>query len=492
MPIPTWAATAAGASHDHAPSAPSTPPPATADDTKNTPSSTQPHTQSSGHLISPDNTTADNTTADNTTADNTTADNTTADNTTADNTTADNTALDESAPNEPAPDSGDLAATTVSPTDQTAIDDPSVDTVVATLPPALAVQRQEAAVLPHFVRFAQQRPDTTITIRSGRFEPVRPQLDDVNTASFRFGRGLGGVIRHLLHSRRPWGTDPKFAPPLPTDRDNLAFPVLGPMWFGNSWGDCRGSACERQHVGTDIIGVRMQPIRAAVDGTIDSARPADATGIAGARVTIVADDGYRYHYFHLNNDTPGTDDGEAEHHWTLPPALTTGQRVSAGQIIGYLGDSGNSEHSVAHLHFEIRDPAGTPVPSYPLLVEAAARETCSVGLGPWVVPLTSSAATTPVSTRSENLAENSPPIAQPKRVEHATIRAGSLSGEWSIDSEGRVTAWGAAALVAPTTSCQPHSAIYRSDASLPAAELSARLDDGATRLEEPPSNTGIS
>lgn len=210
------------------------------------------------------------------------------------------------------------------------------------------------------------------------------------------------------------------------------------------------------------------------------------------RVTIVADDGYRYHYFHLNNDTPGTDDGEAEHHWTLPPALTTGQRVSAGQIIGYLGDSGNSEHSVAHLHFEIRDPAGTPVPSYPLLVEAAARETCSVGLGPWVVPLTSSAATTPVSTRSENLAENSPPIAQPKRVEHATIRAGSLSGEWSIDSEGRVTAWGAAALVAPTTSCQPHSAIYRSGASLPAAELSARLDDGATRLEEPPSNTGIS
>ena len=68
--VPTWAATAAGASHDHAPSAPSTPPPATADDTKNTPSSTQPHTQSSGHLISPDNTTADNTTADNTTADN--------------------------------------------------------------------------------------------------------------------------------------------------------------------------------------------------------------------------------------------------------------------------------------------------------------------------------------------------------------------------------------------------------------------------------------
>lgn len=32
--VPTWAATAAGASHDHAPSAPSTPPPATADDTK--------------------------------------------------------------------------------------------------------------------------------------------------------------------------------------------------------------------------------------------------------------------------------------------------------------------------------------------------------------------------------------------------------------------------------------------------------------------------
>ena len=214
--------------------------------------------------------------------------------------------------------------------------------------------------------------------------------------------------------------------------------------------------------------------RRSLYGTIDSARPADATGIAGARVTIVADDGYRYHYFHLNNDTPGTDDGEAEHHWTLPPALTTGQRVSAGQIIGYLGDSGNSEHSVAHLHFEIRDPAGTPVPSYPLLVEAAARETCSVGLGPWVVPLTSSAATTPVSTRSENLAENSPPIAQPKRVEHATIRAGSLSGEWSIDSEGRVTAWGAAALVAVLFHPDGAAAAMRHPAPLPGGAMRPR------------------
>ena len=73
----------------------------------------------------------------------------------------------------------------------------------------------------------------------------------------------------------------------------------------------------------------------------------------GTRLLATAD-GWRYHYFHLNNDTPGSDDGRGDALWTYPAGLRVGDRVRAGQIIGYMGDSGNSEHSVPHLHFEIR------------------------------------------------------------------------------------------------------------------------------------------
>src|SRR5690606_24853526 len=48
---------------------------------------------------------------------------------------------------------------------------------------------------------------------------------------------------------------------------SLVFPVLGPASYGDGWGACR-DGCTRRHVGTDIIGVQMQPLLAAVDGTV--------------------------------------------------------------------------------------------------------------------------------------------------------------------------------------------------------------------------------
>lgn len=376
-----------------------------------------------------------------------------------------------------------------------AVNDPTHDTPSPDKPPTapspptppLGEQRLATVALPPFVRFHQTRPDTTVTITPGRVEPghIRDVDDrDVLASLLRLDHN-DPLIQHLIDTRNSWETELRTAvaarsaelhrsrtrgqatvhwspatplhsdeqlsavaraavPPAAT-RDSIAFPVLGPMWFGNSWGDCRGITCERRHVGTDIIGVRMQPIRAAVDGTIESAHEAIDLRISGARLTIIADDGYRYHYFHLNNDTPGTDDGHAQRHWTFPPTLTPGQRVTAGQIIGYLGDSGNAENSVVHLHFEIRDPAGTPVPSYPILVEAAAREMCNIGLGPWAVLPAAGG--------------------EPETTEHITVHPGALGGAWSIDRHGRLTATGAAALVAPTPSCRPESDTFGTDAS---------------------------
>ena len=65
------------------------------------------------------------------------------------------------------------------------------------------------------------------------------------------------------------------------------------------------------------------------------------------------DDGNDYFYIHLNNDTPGTDDGKGGVQYAYAPGLTNGTRVHRGDVIGYVGDSGNAEDTVSHLHFEI-------------------------------------------------------------------------------------------------------------------------------------------
>jgi murein DD-endopeptidase MepM/ murein hydrolase activator NlpD len=210
----------------------------------------------------------------------------------------------------------------------------------------------------------------------------------------------------------------------------VAFPVLGPTTYYDGWNDCR-DGCTRRHEGTDLIGVRMQPLLAAVDGVVTRIDH-DNPGISGVALAITDADGWRYNYFHLNNDLPGTDDRRGAAAWRTPPGLQVGDRVRAGQVIGYMGDSGNAEVSVPHLHFEIRDPSGTARPSFWSLEAAKARQACSIGLGPWSV----------VDT----------PTAVSDDVEVTTVTPAYGDGVWSIDSDGRVIATGDAALIMPSRS----------------------------------------
>ena len=203
----------------------------------------------------------------------------------------------------------------------------------------------------------------------------------------------------------------------------IAFPVLGSVNYGNDWGNCR-DGCARRHQGTDMIGVRMQPLLAAVDGTVTRIRY-ENVGTAGTVISITGADGWYYNYFHVNNDTPGTDDGLAGHEWQISPQLTVGSTVKAGQVIGYMGDSGNAEGSVPHLHFEIRTPDRTPVNPYPSLTAAQAPETCM-----------------PV----EDVTLTDPTELTPAAVSIIPIDG---RGRWLIDPDGRLFAEGPAAHSGP-------------------------------------------
>ena len=136
---------------------------------------------------------------------------------------------------------------------------------------------------------------------------------------------------------------------------SIAFPILGPVEFIDDWHFPRDGG-RRRHEGNDLLGTAGQPLRAAVDGVVTRLRD-ENVGTAGVVVSITDPDGYRYNYFHLNDDGPdGTGTARAE--FRIHRALTVGSRVNAGQIIGFMGDTGNAT-GIPHLHFETRDRGAT-------------------------------------------------------------------------------------------------------------------------------------
>lgn len=149
----------------------------------------------------------------------------------------------------------------------------------------------------------------------------------------------------------------------------IVFPVDGPNRYIDTWGAARAGG--RTHEGTDIMAAKMTPVVAAVNGVVGWVH--NVRGGNCCALELIHDDNFRSRYIHLNNDSPGTDDGQG---WGFAPGITTGVRVQAGQLIGYVGDSGNAEATSPHLHFELRDQNNIAFNSYPSLL--AARPPSSV------------------------------------------------------------------------------------------------------------------
>lgn len=152
----------------------------------------------------------------------------------------------------------------------------------------------------------------------------------------------------------------------------LTFPVGGEdIFFVDDevlgFGACR-DGCTRRHEGVDILAPKMTPVYAAADATVAW------LGSSCCSVALQHDDGWRTWYIHLNNDTEGTDDGLG---WGIAEGIIPGARVTAGQIIGWVGDSGNAEDTTPHLHFELHAPGAIKVDPYPALALAHTGATCT-------------------------------------------------------------------------------------------------------------------
>ena len=152
---------------------------------------------------------------------------------------------------------------------------------------------------------------------------------------------------------------------------SIVFPVVGPVSYHDTWGAARSDG--RSHIGQDLMADKMQPLVAVVDGVVSRLTVPEPS--YGYMLTITDDAGWQYHYIHLNNDTPGTDDGVAALEDVFGPGIVEGAGVVAGQLVAYVGDSGNAENVAPQLHFEMEDPNGQPVNPMPALDAAPRLET---------------------------------------------------------------------------------------------------------------------
>ena len=125
------------------------------------------------------------------------------------------------------------------------------------------------------------------------------------------------------------------------------FPSQGRCSFVDSWHEPRPGG--RLHIGVDIIGPKGLALYAVVDGTITKMYGADSK-LSGNALRLTAPDSTYFFYAHLDSFAPG---------------ITIGSTVRAGQIIGYMGATGNA--GISHLHFEIHPGGGEAINPYPVI-----------------------------------------------------------------------------------------------------------------------------
>ena len=121
----------------------------------------------------------------------------------------------------------------------------------------------------------------------------------------------------------------------------IVCPVRGAVSFVDSWGAPRGDT--GPHQGVDMMAARGTPDVAVVSGNVVQKDGA----ISGKGVRLYGDDGNLYYYFHLDA-------------YEGPP-----RHVQQGEVVGYVGNTGDASGGPTHTHFEVHPGGGAAVDPYP-------------------------------------------------------------------------------------------------------------------------------
>ncbi len=163
---------------------------------------------------------------------------------------------------------------------------------------------------------------------------------------------------------------------------SLPVPVQGvaARRLADTWGAARAGG--RTHQGIDIFARRGTPVLSATEGVVTRV----GTNELGGQVVWVMGPGRQMHYYaHL--------DGYAD--------IRRGQLVAPGDVLGFVGNTGNAKGTPPHLHYGIYATGGALNP-YPLLTAPAPTEPAPTASG------SSASASRPVADRADPASLDSP------------------------------------------------------------------------------------
>ncbi len=135
------------------------------------------------------------------------------------------------------------------------------------------------------------------------------------------------------------------------------FPVAGPANFTDDWLNPRFTPVFHLHEGTDIFAMTGTPVRSPVDGVVRHA----SGGAGGMAAYVRTVEGHDVYFAHLSAYSE----------------VKPGDTVKVGDVIGFVGDTGNAKGGAAHLHFEIHPKGKGPVNPKPYLDQWLAQALAS-------------------------------------------------------------------------------------------------------------------
>ena len=113
------------------------------------------------------------------------------------------------------------------------------------------------------------------------------------------------------------------------------FPVYGEVSYGDTYGGARGDVSGGWHHGDDLFAPLGAPVLAVAHGTVFSV---GWNKIGGWRLWLRDDKGWEYYYAHLS---------------AYSPLAVNGAVVNAGDVLGFVGNTGDAQGTPFHLHFEV-------------------------------------------------------------------------------------------------------------------------------------------
>jgi murein DD-endopeptidase MepM/ murein hydrolase activator NlpD len=162
--------------------------------------------------------------------------------------------------------------------------------------------------------------------------------------SFAPGAAAGATAAPLAKpkskpkKKKKSGLPTVLTPPTVTPRltaGGYVFPVYGPSGYGDTFGAARADVSGGWHHGDDIFAPLGAPILAAASGTVFSVGWND---VGGWRLWLRDTGGNEFYYAHLSAYTS---------------LAVNGRHVSAGQVLGFVGNTGDAQGTPFHLHFEV-------------------------------------------------------------------------------------------------------------------------------------------